>query len=258
MNTALQVDGLTVRFGSGSGATVAVDDVNLRVEPGQVLGLVGESGSGKSTVAKAVMGLVPAASGTISVFGKTLGGNSRRARIERARDVQLIFQDPYSSLDPRLSVKQIIAESLRLRRDLSENEFEAEVAGLLDLVNLEPGFVGRLPRQLSGGQRQRIAIARALAVRPRLIIADEITSALDVSVQAAILNLLRDIQRREGLSMLFISHNLATVRFLADEIAVMYHGRIVEHGAVDDIVLAPQHDYTQALLAAVPDLANRH
>lgn len=253
---ALDVAGLTVQYGSGRHANVAVEDLSLSVAAGQVLGLVGESGSGKSTVAKAVMGLVPVKSGVISVVGKAAAtGTSRRARVDRARDMQLVFQDPYSSLDPRHTVRQIIAESLRLRGAMSSREIDAEVSGLLELVSLDQSYAGRLPRQLSGGQRQRVAIARALAVRPRLIIADEITSALDVSVQANILNLLRDIQRREGLSLLFISHNLATVRFLADQIAVMYQGRIVELGPVDDIVGNPQHEYTRALLAAVPDLS---
>jgi peptide/nickel transport system ATP-binding protein len=252
--SVLEVSDVTVRYGSGRNAVTAVDRVSLSLAEGKVLGLVGESGSGKSTVAKAIMGLVPAASGTVTVAGRSVAGQSRRARQDRARDMQLVFQDPYSSLNPRMTIRQIIGESLHLRGRMSGEQARAEVSRLLELVNLEPSYAGRFPRELSGGQRQRVAIARALAVQPRLIIADEITSALDVSVQALILNLLREIQRREGLSMLFISHNLATVRYLSDDIAVMYSGRIVESGPVDQIVEAPNDEYTRALLDAVPVL----
>jgi peptide/nickel transport system ATP-binding protein len=241
--SVLEVSDVTVRYGSGRNAVTAVDRVSLSLAEGKVLGLVGESGSGKSTVAKAIMGLVPAASGTVTVAGRSVAGQSRRARQDRARDMQLVFQDPYSSLNPRMTIRQIIGESLHLRGRMSGEQARAE-----------PSYAGRFPRELSGGQRQRVAIARALAVQPRLIIADEITSALDVSVQALILNLLREIQRREGLSMLFISHNLATVRYLSDDIAVMYSGRIVESGPVDQIVEAPNDEYTRALLDAVPVL----
>ena len=252
--TVLAVHDLRVRYGTGRHALLAVDGVSLQVAEGRVLGLVGESGSGKSTVARAIMGLVPIASGTVEVAGRSIAGQGRRTREERARDVQLIFQDPYSSLDPRMRIRQIIGESLHLRGRLSRGEVRSEVERLLLLVNLEPTFADRLPRELSGGQRQRVAIARALAVRPRLIVADEITSALDVSVQALILNLMREIQRQEGLSMLFISHNLATVRYLSDEIGVMRTGQIVELGRTEEIVERPQHPYTRGLLEAVPVL----
>ncbi len=252
--SVLEVRDLSVRYGTGRHALTAVDRVNLRVAEGRVLGLVGESGSGKSTVARAIMGLVPPSGGTVEVAGRSLAGQGRRAREERARDVQLIFQDPYSSLDPRMRIQQIIGESLHLRGRLPRAQARAEVARLLELVNLESSFADRLPRELSGGQRQRVAIARALAVRPRLIIADEITSALDVSVQALILNLMRDIQRREGLSMLFISHNLATVRYLSDEVGVMRRGEIVEIGPTEQIVERPAHPYTRGLLESVPVL----
>ena len=252
--SVLEVHDLTVRYGSGRHTLTAVDSVDFTVADGTVLGLVGESGSGKSTIARAIMGLAPATAGSVVVAGRPVSGQSRRARQQRARDMQLIFQDPYSSLDPRMTVRQIITESLHLRDRLSGAQVREEVARLLDLVNLEPSFSTRYPRELSGGQRQRVAIARALAVRPRLIIADEITSALDVSVQALILNLLREIQRTTGLSMLFISHNLATVRYISDEIAVMYQGKIVESGPVDQVVGSPRDPYTRALLDAVPEL----
>jgi peptide/nickel transport system ATP-binding protein len=250
----LDVRGLSVRYGTGRNAVIAVDDVSLTVAEGEVLGLVGESGSGKSTIARAIMGLTATLSGTISVAGRTVQGQGRRARQQRAQDLQLIFQDPYSSLNPRMTIKQIINESMHLRGRLSPTQARSELDRLLELVNLEPSFASRYPRELSGGQRQRVAIARALAVRPRLIIADEVTSALDVSVQALILNLLRDIQRQEGLSLLFISHNLATVRYLSDEIGVMCQGKIVELAPAEQIVESPQNGYTQALLEAVPVL----
>jgi peptide/nickel transport system ATP-binding protein len=252
--SVLEVQDLVVRYGTGRHAVTAVDGVSFSVAEGRVLGLVGESGSGKSTIARAIMGLAPATAGTVVVAGRAITGQGRRARQQRARDMQLVFQDPYSSLDPRMNVRQIISESLQLRGRMSGLEVRDEVARLLELVNLEPSFATRFPRELSGGQRQRVAIARALAVRPGLIIADEITSALDVSVQALVLNLLRHIQRTQGLSMVFISHNLATVRYLSDDIAVMHCGRIVESGPVDRIVESPRDPYTQALLAAVPEL----
>jgi peptide/nickel transport system ATP-binding protein len=250
----LIADNLTVRYGHGRGTVTAVEGVSLRIDPGRVLGLVGESGSGKSTLARAIMGLVPISGGSVTIAGREVSGQSRRARLDRARDIQLIFQDPYSSLDPRMSVRQIVGEAVHLHGRLSLGHTRARIGELLELVNLDPSYIDRLPRELSGGQRQRVAIARALAAKPKLIIADEITSALDVSVQAVILNLLRDIQRREDLSMLFISHNLATVRYVSDEIAVMYQGRLVETGATTEIVAAPSDEYTRALLDAVPIL----
>ncbi|WP_432826658.1 ABC transporter ATP-binding protein [Dactylosporangium sp. CA-092794] len=253
MNT-LEIEGLTVTYGHGRHAVTAVDDVSLAVAPGKVYGLVGESGSGKSTLARATVGLLPVAAGAITVAGQRVTGESRHARRERARRVQLIFQDPYSSLDPRMTIRQIIGESLRLRTDVSGAGADAEIGRLLELVNLEPAYARRLPRELSGGQRQRVAIARALAVRPKLIVADEITSALDVSVQAHVLNVIREIQQAEGLSMLFISHNLATVRYISDEIGVMYRGRLVESGPTERVVEAPTHEYTRELLRAVPVL----
>ena len=252
--TALDVRDLTVVYGHGRHAHTAVDEVSLSIEPGRVLGLVGESGSGKSTVARAVMGLAPVAAGTIAIGDTVVGGRGRSARRQRARQVQLVFLDPYSSLNPRMRVGDIVAEPLALRTDVAPADRREEVAVLLGMVNLDPAHAQRLPGQLSGGQRQRVAIARALAVRPRLVIADEVTSALDVSVQAHVLNLLRHIQRTQGLALLFISHNLATVRYLADDIAVMRQGRIVEQAPAEELVTAPSHTYTRALLDAVPAL----
>jgi len=229
----LRFDHVSVRYGHH----LAVDDVTLTVPSGQVVGLVGESGSGKSTLAATAVGLVGVTAGQVLVDGET----------RHRRKVQMVFQDPYSSLDPRMSIGGSIAEAM----PRGTNK-KAEVARLLELVNLDPGRAAALPARLSGGQRQRVALARALAGQPEVIIADEITSALDVSVQGAVLNLVRELQRRLGLSMLFISHNLAVVRYVSDRIAVMKDGRIVEEGPAEQVLTAPAHEYTRELLAAAP------
>ncbi|MQA32613.1 ABC transporter ATP-binding protein [Modestobacter roseus] len=241
----LRFSDVSVRFGSRRRAMTAVDRVSLTVPDGAVVGLVGESGSGKSTLARAAVGLAPLAGGEISLDGRPLSHRSG------ARPVQLVFQDPYSSLDPRMTVGASIAEAVP--RGLRAAERRAEVARLLELVELDPTRAGAYPGELSGGQRQRVALARALAARPEVLIADEITSALDVSIQGTVLNLVRRLQRELGTSMLFISHNLAVVRYVASEIAVMYLGRIVEHGPAQQVLTDPQHPYTRDLLAAVPD-----
>lgn len=238
----LRFDGVTVRYGTGRHAHVAASDVNLVVPSGQVVGLVGESGSGKSTLARAAVGLVAPAAGTITLDGRPV---PRRGR----RPLQMVFQDPYASLDPRMTVGESIAEAAALP---GRSARQAEAARLTELVGLPGGTVERFPAELSGGQRQRVALARALAGRPEVIIADEITSALDVSTQGAVLNLVRELQRELRLSMLFISHNLAVVRYVADVVAVMYQGRIVEHGPAETVLGSPAHDYTRRLLAAVP------
>ncbi|MDT0157965.1 ABC transporter ATP-binding protein [Microbacterium sp. ARD32] len=242
--SALSIDDLVVRYGHGANATVAVDGVSLTVPHGEVVGLVGESGSGKSTVARAIVGLARPASGSILLNGAPV---PRRGR----RSVQMVFQDPQSSLDPRMSVARSIAEAFG--PEVPRADRPAEISRLLELVHLDPARAAARPSELSGGQRQRVAIARALAARPEVIIADEITSALDVSVQGAVLNLVRDLQRELGLSMLFISHNLAVVRYVASTVAVMRGGRIVEQGPVEQILESPEHPYTRELLAAVPE-----
>ncbi|MBT2468730.1 ABC transporter ATP-binding protein [Streptomyces sp. ISL-66] len=228
----MNISELTVRFGSFT----AVDAVSLEVPEGSVTGLVGESGSGKSTLARAAAGLTP--------YRGTISG------VTRGR-VQMVFQDPYSSLNPRMSIGDAIAEGARVPRA----QRPAEVGRLLELVSLPATYASKYPRELSGGQRQRVAIARALAAEPELLIADEITSALDVSVQGAVLNLIRDLRSELGLTMLFISHNLAVVRYVCDAVAVMHHGRLVESGPVEDVIGAPRHEYTRTLLDAVPRLA---
>jgi peptide/nickel transport system ATP-binding protein len=242
----LEIRGLVVRFGTGRKTLVAVDGIDLDVPRGGILGLVGESGSGKSTVARAVVGLARPASGQILLNGADLTAGAAERKAAR-RTVQMIFQDPYASLNPRMRVSAIIGEALRMRGTGADR-----IPGLLDEVGLDPATASRYPRELSGGQRQRVAIARALAVEPELIIADEITSSLDVSVQAQVLNLLRDIQRRSSVSVLFIAHNVAVVRYLSDAVAVMHMGRIVEAAPAAEFFGAPQHPYSRTLLDAVP------
>ena len=252
--TALDVRSLSVRFGSARHPLVAVDRVDLAVPSGSVVGVVGESGSGKSTLARAIVGLVPAAGGTISLDGTDLEGLGSSERRARRRVVQMVFQDPYGSLNPRMTVGDTLAEAVGARGRMSGAERAREVGELLDLVTLDQRYARALPRELSGGQRQRVAIARALAVKPHILIADEITSALDASVTGAILNLLRDLRARLGLSILFISHNLAVVRYVCDSIGVMYLGRLVEMAPTEVLVSSPRHPYTRALLDAVPRL----
>ncbi len=231
----------------------AVDGVSLELARGRTLALVGESGCGKTTVGKAILQLIAASGGTVRLLGQELGGLSGNARRPLRRRMQMIFQDPFASLNPRMSVGEIIGEGLSaLRVDMQRQGQVAAIASVLQQVGLEAAAAGRYPHEFSGGQRQRIAIARALAVQPDLVICDEPTSALDVSVQAQILNLLGTLQARLGLAYLFITHNFAVVDHLAHEVAVMYLGRIVERGTVDDVLRSPQHPYTRALLSAVP------
>jgi len=235
------------------GHVKAVDGVSLAVGEGRTLALVGESGSGKTTVGKAILQLIRPTAGSVRYAGEELTGLARAAlKLHRAR-MQIVFQDPYASLNPRMRVADILAEGMRaLSVGASEAERWSRIDAILDQVGLPAGAKRRYPHEFSGGQRQRIAIARALAVEPRLIVCDEPTSALDVSVQAQILNLLRSLQERLGLAYLFITHNLAVVEYLAHEVAVMTEGRIVEQGTAEQVLRAPRHAYTQALLAAVP------
>ena len=230
----------------------AVDGVDLEVGRGEALALVGESGSGKSTLALALAGLCPADSGEISLDGKALP--ARRSNADRRR-VQMVFQDPYSSLNPRMTIGGVLRELLRVHHVVPRNQVAEESKRLLTLVGLPAEAVSAYPRQFSGGQRQRVAIARALALRPDVLIADEPVSALDVSVQATILNLLASLRSELGLSLLLISHNLAVVRHLCDRVAVMYLGRIVEVAPTEELFGAPRHPYTRGLLAAIPRLA---
>jgi peptide/nickel transport system ATP-binding protein len=249
--TTLHIEDVSVRYGAGPTAVLAVDQVSLMVPAGGVVGVVGESGSGKSTLARAIVGLAPLHGGRIMWDGAVEPKRWLRRRPSRA---QLVFQNPYASLDPRLSVGATIGEAVASRERLARKAQTAEVGELLDLVGLPARYASMLPRDLSGGQRQRVAIARALAARPDVLIADEITSALDVSVQGAILNLLSSLREQLSLGVLFISHNLSVVRYISDRVAVMYLGRVVENAPVEHVVQEPAHPYTRVLLEAVPRL----
>jgi peptide/nickel transport system ATP-binding protein len=255
----LEAEHLVRRFGGGrrwTGARrpelVAVDDVSLAVRPGTTLGIVGESGSGKSTVARMLTGLLPPTSGRVLVEGRALGGGTAAERHRFHRTVQLVFQDPASALNPRKTVRRILSGPLEALTDLDRDGRRRRVDELMDLVGLRPEFAERYPHEFSGGQAQRIAIARALAVEPPLVVLDEAVSALDVSIQAQVLALLRTLQGRLGLAYVFISHDLAVVEAMADAVLVMQAGRVVEEGDHARIFRAPRHPYTRELLAAVP------
>ena len=243
-------------FGARSRAEVrAVDDVTLDIDAGETLGLVGESGSGKSTLGRLILRLIEPSSGRIRFESKDLleagGAQLRRLR----REIQIIFQDPFSSLDPRLRIADIVGEPLLIHETLRSSARRGRVAELLRAVGMDESAARRYPHELSGGQRQRIGIARALALRPKFIVADEPVSALDVSVGAQIMNLLRDLQREYGITYLFISHSMPLVRYLSTRIAVMSRGRIVEVGEAEQVTAQPQHPYTRSLLAATPEVA---
>ena len=250
--TLLEVNDLVQNFTTPRGTLQAVRGVSFTLERGQTLALVGESGSGKSTTARGVARLTEPTSGSVLLEGvDILTGGRRRLKAMR-KDVQLVFQDPYSSLDPRRTVAQAISEPLEVHRVGSRKSRRARVRELLDLVGLGADKIDALPASMSGGQRQRVAIARALALEPKLVICDEAVSALDVSVQAQVLNLLADLQRELGVAYLFITHDLAVVSEIADTVAVMYLGRIVEIGPRSQVLSAPAHPYTRALLSAAP------
>lgn len=227
--------------------------IDLTLPKGKVLGLVGESGCGKSTLCKVVLGIEPATSGTVRINGQNIAELSAVGWRSLRRQLQVVFQDPYASLDPRFSVRQILSEPLDIHHQCTEKPArEQYLRELLASVQLDAAFLDRYPHEFSGGQRQRIAIARALALNPQILIADEPVSALDVSVQAQILNLLKSIQRARGLSVLFVTHDFAVARFLCDDIAVMYEGQLVEVSPAQQLFSHPRHPYTRNLLAAVP------
>ncbi|MFZ5494985.1 MAG: ABC transporter ATP-binding protein [Verrucomicrobiota bacterium] len=239
-------------FRKRTGTVKAVDDVNLEIRPGEVLGLVGESGSGKSTLARTIMQLVPPTAGAVILGGRNLTQGAPDDIRAARRDLQMVFQDPFASLNPRLTVFATLAEPLRVHRIVPEDQVATRVARLMEQVGLAPRYAGKYPHEFSGGQRQRIAIARALALEPKAVIADEPVSALDVSIQAQILNLLSRLVREMHLTMIFIAHDLSVVKHISDRIAVMYQGRIVELGPALDVIERPQHPYTQALISAIP------
>ena len=237
---------------AGAAPVKAVDDVSLQIHRGEVLGLVGESGSGKSTLGRSILRLVPMTGGQISFDGIELSALEGRSLKQFRHRMQMIFQDPYASLNPRMTVYDTLAEPLLLHGLVNKAGLEQAIRELMDNVGLARAFLRKYPHEFSGGQRQRIAIGRALATRPEFIVADEPVSALDVTIQAQILDLLADLTKEYGLTMLFISHDLAVIRQIADRIAVMYHGKLVEEGSTAQVFETPQQDYTRSLLAAIP------
>ena len=230
----------------------ALDDVNLTIHPGRTMGLIGESGSGKSTLANAVLGLAPITSGRVELLGEDITTLPLSRRRSLAKNLQAVFQDPNSSLDPAWTIGRSLAEPVRVQGVRDKTQITARAAQLLTDVGLDPSAAGRYPWQFSGGQRQRISIARALMTSPKLVICDESVSALDLSVQAQILNLLTDLQAKHDLAYLFISHNMSVVRHVCHDITVLYHGKVVELGPARRVTGDPQHDYTRALLDAAP------
>ena len=248
----LAVEGLTKHFGRAPHLVRAVENVSFHVAQGEVLGLVGESGSGKSTIGRLVLRLIDPTSGVIRFNGEDISTKPERQLRALRRNAQMVFQDPYASLNPRLRVRDIIGEALDAHRLAAGARRTERIGELLETVGLPASHMSRFPHEFSGGQRQRIGIARALAVEPKLIVADEPVSALDVSVQAQVINLMQDLRQRFGLAMLFISHDLDVVELMCDRIAVLYLGRIVEIGTTRDVSTNPRHPYTRALLAASP------
>ncbi len=234
------------------GTVKAVDGISFSLVRGEILGLVGESGCGKSTLGRTILQLIPPTEGAVVLAGKNLAGMDKRELRAARADFQMIFQDPYASLNPRMTVFDALAEAMRAHRKIPGREINERVAALMQKVGLSPRFVKKYPHEFSGGQRQRIAIARALAVEPKLIIADEPVSALDVSIQAQIINLLAKLSREMQLTLIFISHDLSVVKHISDRIAVMYLGRIVEMGPAAQVFEQPLHPYTKALVSAVP------
>jgi oligopeptide/dipeptide ABC transporter ATP-binding protein len=258
-NILLETKGLTVEFpikggflGGQVGAVHAVTGVDLTIYEGETLGLVGESGSGKTTLGRALLKLIPVSAGRIEFDGQDITGLSGPKMRPLRRDMQMIFQDPYGSLDPRMTVSQIVSEPMQNFHRGGRREQIISVQELLKIVGLNPGHINRYPHEFSGGQRQRVGIARALALRPRFIVADEPVSALDVSIQAQILNLLEQLQFEFRLTYLFVAHNLSVVRHISDRVAVMYLGHLVELAGSDELYDSPLHPYTQALMSAIP------
>jgi oligopeptide transport system ATP-binding protein len=265
MNKLLEVTDLCMYFPTGTKGIFnrekqfiyAVDGVSFSLQKGETLGLVGESGCGKSTVVRALARLYTPTSGEVRLNGKNLSAMGRRELLEARQNMQIVFQNPYASLNPRMTTGDIIAEPMRIYKRqkllaMSDREIDERVEALMDMVGLLKHYRNRYPHEFSGGQRQRIGIARSLALHPQLVLADEPVSALDVSIQAQILNLFKDIQKEVGLSYLFIAHDLAVIKYICDRVAVMYLGKIVELSGYEDLYQNPRHPYTQALLSSAP------
>ena len=250
-DTLLQVSDLEVRYGSGKHAFTAVSDIALEIAPGETLGLVGESGSGKSTIGKAILGLEKVHAGSVRFLGREITHDSLKQRKKSAAELRVVFQDPYSSLNPDMTIGDTLIEPLRLE-GVATSDALSRARDVLAKVGLNPDWISRFPRNFSGGQRQRIAIARALIVNPRLIVLDEPVSALDLSTQAQVLNLLADLANSDGVGFLFIAHDLDVVRFLSDRVVVLYKGRVMETGPMESVFQNPRHPYTQGLVAAAP------
>lgn len=248
----LRVEHIKKYFDTPKGLLHAVDDLTFDVDKGRTLGLVGESGCGKSTTGRVILRLLEATDGQIHFNGKDVNKLNKKEMIELRKDMQIIFQDPFSSLNPRLSVSEIIAEPLIIHNIVKKSEIGKEVSRLMDVVGLAERLVNTYPHELDGGRRQRIGIARALALKPKFIVADEPVSALDVSIQAQILNLMQDLQEELDLTYLFITHDLSVVKHISDDIAVMYLGKIVEKASAKELFKNPLHPYTKALLSAIP------
>jgi ABC-type glutathione transport system ATPase component len=252
MTPLLEVRGLRVDYGRGRRRTTAVDGVDLDIAAGETLALVGESGSGKTTIGNAVLGVVPVAAGTVRFDGEDIAHATAQRRQELTSEIQVVFQDPYGSLNSMRTIRQTLVEPLIAHRRARAASARTQVEAALHSVGLDPDAADRYPGAFSGGQRQRIAVARALMLQPRLIVCDEPTSALDLSVQAQVLNLLKGLQRDLGISYLFITHDLALIRHVAHRVAVLFQGRVVETGTVEQVIEAPEHPYTRSLLAAAP------
>jgi oligopeptide transport system ATP-binding protein len=265
MSDLLEVKDLCMYFPAGSKGifnrekhyVYAVDGISFSLKKGETLGLVGESGCGKSTVVRALARLYTPTSGEVYLNGKSLSSMNKRELMEARRNMQIVFQNPYASLNPRMTTGDIIAEPMRIYKkqgllEMSDREINDRVESLMDMVGLLKYYKNRYPHEFSGGQRQRIGIARALALRPRFIVCDEPISALDVSIQAQIVNLLRELQEKEGLTYLFIAHDLSMVKYISDRIGVMYRGRLVELGPSDEVYRKPLHPYTKSLISAIP------
>ncbi len=248
----LRVDGLSKRFGSGSRAHQALENVSFEVREGEILGLVGESGSGKSTIIRCIVGLEKEDGGTITYDGINPAAPGRGGLLRYRREIQMVFQDPYSSLDPRMTVRRIVEEPMLVIGGFSERQRRSRIEELMHLVGLRAEHLDRYPKHFSGGQRQRIAIVRALAVDPKVLLCDEPVSALDVSVQAQVLNLLKDMQKQLKLTVLFVSHDLAVVKYLCSSLVVLNRGKVAETGSIAQIYGNPQDSYTKSLLEAVP------